>query len=182
MGHTHAVRAVSITPDGKRAVSGSYDKTCILWDLNTGKKLAKCIFPSSINTIALFPRGIFGGCSSGETFVLNVPKEIFKHGNGIITARQIWDFEHKHYQPISADCPFCGTRFSPPESVLNTIKKITKRAGLSPEQSPCLELPKEVWEEPGLKSECPQCGEELKFNPFIAGDYKSNKTWKFWKN
>ncbi len=39
MGHTEFVYAVSITPDGKRAVSGSEDKTCILWDLNTGEEL-----------------------------------------------------------------------------------------------------------------------------------------------
>ncbi|MCX6238204.1 MAG: WD40 repeat domain-containing protein, partial [Bacteroidia bacterium] len=36
-GHTSWVNAVSITPDGKRALSGSNDKTCILWDLETGQ-------------------------------------------------------------------------------------------------------------------------------------------------
>ncbi len=144
MGHKQAVNAVSITPDGKRAVSGSLDKTCILWDLNTGKKLGKFIFSDFIKTIALFPRGIFGGCSSGETFIVHAHRELLCPGIGIVTARQIWDFEHKNYQPISADCQYCGIRFSPPKSVLDTIKKITKRAGLSPEQSPCIELSKEV--------------------------------------
>jgi hypothetical protein len=52
---------------------------------------------------------------------------------------------------------------------LATIEGITKKAGLRPEQSPCLELPDEAWEEPGLLGFCPECGEELKFNPFIAG-------------
>ena len=69
----------------------------------------------------------------------------------------------------SADCPLCGHRFAPPASVLDTIEKITKKAGLKPEQSPCLELPDEVWEEPGLLGNCPKCREKLKFNPFIAG-------------
>ena len=28
---------------------------------------------------------------------------------------------------------------------------------------------KDIWEEPGLLSECPKCGEGLKFNPFVVG-------------
>ena len=35
-GHTHYVYSVTLTPDGKHAVSGSYDKTLRLWDLTTG--------------------------------------------------------------------------------------------------------------------------------------------------
>jgi len=50
-----------------------------------------------------------------------------------------------------------------------TIEEITKKTGLKPEQSPCLELPDAAWEEPGLLGNCPKCGEKLKFNPFIAG-------------
>ena len=38
-GHTDAAAAVAITADGKRAVSGSWDKTLILWDLETGRML-----------------------------------------------------------------------------------------------------------------------------------------------
>jgi hypothetical protein len=55
---------------------------------------------------------------------------------------------------------------------VETIETITKKAGLKPDQSPCLELPDEAWEDPGLLGNCPRCGAELKFNPFIAGgDY-----------
>jgi hypothetical protein len=138
---------MAITPDGKRAQ-----------------------FFAKYNVFAIksFPRGIVGGNTSGETIILHSHRELLCPGIGIITARQIWDFELKHYQPLSADCPFCGNRFSPPKFVLDTIKEITKRAGLSRRQSPCLELPKEVWEEPGLLSECPNCGEKLKFNPFVV--------------
>jgi len=61
---------------------------------------------------------------------------------------------------------------------LDTIEQITKNAGLASEQSPCLELSKEVWEEPGLLSECPQCGENLKFNPFIVDNKKREEVPK----
>lgn len=33
--------------------------------------------------------------------------------------------------------------------------------------------PDEYWEDPGLLGNCPKCGEPLKFNPFIAGDYEA---------
>ncbi|MEI2418823.1 hypothetical protein V6O07_00990, partial [Arthrospira platensis SPKY2] len=39
-GHSDSVQAVAITPDGKRAVSASGDKTLKLWDLETGTELA----------------------------------------------------------------------------------------------------------------------------------------------
>jgi WD40 repeat protein len=38
-GHTYGVRAVAITPDGRRDVSGSGDDTVRVWDLRDGKKL-----------------------------------------------------------------------------------------------------------------------------------------------
>ena len=39
-GHTCWVSAVAITPDGRRAVSGSEDRTLRLWDLESGKEIA----------------------------------------------------------------------------------------------------------------------------------------------
>ena len=40
-GHTSWVIAVSITPDGKRAISGSHDKTCILLGPGNGADTQK---------------------------------------------------------------------------------------------------------------------------------------------
>ncbi|MDT9226857.1 MAG: WD40 repeat domain-containing protein, partial [Limnospira sp. PMC 1279.21] len=39
-GHSGSVKAVAITPDGKRAVSASDDNTLKLWDLERGTELA----------------------------------------------------------------------------------------------------------------------------------------------
>lgn len=173
-GHTDWVNAVSITPDGQHLISVSSDKTCIIWNLESAEKVAVFNTISEIHSVTCFPQGVFGGELSGEIFILNAHKSLLSSQKGIVTARRIWDFEYNLYLPLSADCPFCGHRFDPPVSVLATIEKITNEAGLKPEQSPCLELPNETWEEPGLFGNCPKCGEELKYNPFIAERYLSN--------
>jgi WD40 repeat protein len=38
-GHKDTVYAVAITLDGQWAISGSWDKTCILWNLQTGQPI-----------------------------------------------------------------------------------------------------------------------------------------------
>jgi hypothetical protein len=65
-------------------------------------------------------------------------------------------------------CCWCGKRFPLAPKIHDVITAITRNAGLSPEQSPCLELPEEAWEEPGLVSECPLCRRPIKYNPFIV--------------
>jgi WD40 repeat protein len=39
MGHLDSVRAVAILPDGRRAVSGSVDRTLKVWDLHSAQEL-----------------------------------------------------------------------------------------------------------------------------------------------
>lgn len=167
-GHTDQVNSVSISPDGQKVFSCSWDYTCILWDLGTGKKLACFTSDSYISAQRICANNVLLGCES-RVVILNTAKNLLCSGSAITTTRQIWDFELQKYRELSADCPLCGHRFAPPASILATIDIITRKAGLRPEQSPCLELPKKAWEEPGLLGNCPKCGGELKFNPFIAG-------------
>ena len=42
-GHTDSVIAMAVTPDGKRIVSGSRDRTIRIWDLDTGEPIGKPI-------------------------------------------------------------------------------------------------------------------------------------------
>ncbi|MEO1331025.1 MAG: peptidoglycan-binding protein, partial [Pseudomonadota bacterium] len=55
-GHTGRVSSVAVTPDGSRALSGSYDTTLILWDLATGQALRTFEgHTSAVTSVALTP-------------------------------------------------------------------------------------------------------------------------------
>ncbi len=49
VGHTNAVSALAISPDGKLLASSGYDRTMRLWDLNSRKELhqSHCFPPAS---------------------------------------------------------------------------------------------------------------------------------------
>jgi len=168
-GHTKDIETFTITPDGKSVITGSYDNTCIVWNIEEGKMAAIYFSQEHVRTIDYYSCGILG-CNSNSIFLFHLGKDLLYPGYKIVTIRQIWDFELKIFLPFSADCPLCGHRFSPPDSILATIENIIKNAGLRPDQSPCLELPDAAWEDPDLLGNCPKCGGELKFNPFIAGE------------
>jgi WD40 repeat protein len=68
----------------------------------------------------------------------------------------------------TARCEWCGWRFNPSLVVLDAIYEITKSSGLTSEQSPCLGLALEAWDEPRLLSVCSFCHRPLRFNPFIV--------------
>jgi WD40 repeat protein len=64
-GHSAAVNALAISPDGQTFISGSNDKTVCLWDLNTGK----CLYTfygqaEAVLSVAISPNGkqIISGC------------------------------------------------------------------------------------------------------------------------
>jgi len=65
-GHSDSVNGVAVTPDGRRAVSASDDKTLKVWDLESGRTLVGlhcdaivecCTFAGARNIIAGDDRG-----------------------------------------------------------------------------------------------------------------------------
>ena len=57
-GHTSAVKCVSITPDGKTAISGSSDKTLRMWDIDTGQCLLTLEgLTESVECVSVTPDG-----------------------------------------------------------------------------------------------------------------------------
>ena len=168
-GHADVINSIAISSNGKLAVTGSSDKTCVLWDLRNQNKLAIFIANQGIECLALKRDNLVIGGNSGGIFFLKIPSYYHTGEEEVVTIKKSRDSIEGRFQNPTTKCSHCGYSFAPPASVLATISEIIKKAGLKPEQSPCLDLPDEAWEDPGLLGKCPKCCEALKFNPFIAG-------------
>ena len=55
-GHTHAVYTADFSPDGKLAVSGGWDGTIRLWDLESGEELSKIEGQGGVMSLSFSPR------------------------------------------------------------------------------------------------------------------------------
>ncbi|MFO7030763.1 WD40 repeat domain-containing protein, partial [Limnospira fusiformis CCALA 023] len=73
-GHSSVVNAVAIAPDGKRAVSASYDYTLKLWDLATGEEIASFTADRGFLACAFAPdgAGVVAGDDSGRVHFLRL--------------------------------------------------------------------------------------------------------------
>lgn len=69
-GHTGDVNSVAITPDGKRAISGSRDKTIRVWDLDMGKETTLFYADGMLESCAIQGNIIVAGDSLGRVHVL----------------------------------------------------------------------------------------------------------------
>ena len=58
-GHTDSVSSVAFSPDGRHIVSGSFDKTIRVWDVQTGGQVGNPLqgHTSSVNSVAFSPDG-----------------------------------------------------------------------------------------------------------------------------
>ncbi len=74
VGHSDAVTAVAIAPDGKTAISASDDKTLKVWDLLTGKEVASFSGEGAFNGCAFAPDGVtvVAGDASGRVHFLRL--------------------------------------------------------------------------------------------------------------
>jgi len=88
----------------------------------------------------------------------------------IVTIRQSKDVEKTDKLKFYTECPSCGNNFIPPAPILTFINTVVNNANLKSDQSPCLELSKEIWNDPRLQGICPNCKEQLKFNPFFLDE------------
>jgi len=57
MVHDGVVYSVAFSPDGKYAVSGSYDRTARVWDVMTGKEISRMVHTNLVNVVAFSPDG-----------------------------------------------------------------------------------------------------------------------------
>jgi WD40 repeat protein len=160
------IRAYEFSPNGRWIAFLSEDGLLRIWQWEKDGNLL--LFPGNarFETMAVSHTGqvIAVGDTGGRVSFLRPLKNVEPP---CITAMHLYRFKQGRYDDdATAKCSWCGKRFVPNESVCNTIK--TLNAYLTPDQSPCLELPDEAWNEPRLLSECPHCHAPLRFNPFIV--------------
>jgi hypothetical protein len=174
-------------------------------DAATGEEVACFLASDRINSIAAGPgcRRLSFGDENGNFYVL----ELCGSETGIPSVTSVYlyqaDSNSWDLQP-TARCEWCGKRFTPLDTVLDTIRDIAEDAHLTSDDSPCAKLPSEVWDAPLLLSECPHCQGHIRFNPFLVDKRSSTPTevlaqaesasdeqsitsrtlrswWKFWK-
>jgi WD40 repeat protein len=82
VGHTDAVSAVAVTPDGRRAVSASADRTLKVWELRAAARQLHTLagHTDAISAVAVTPDGRRAVSASWDK-TLKV-WEIEKHGSG----------------------------------------------------------------------------------------------------
>ena len=68
-GHSDSVEAMALLPDGRRALSGSADKTLKLWDLETGQCLATWQAESAVRRCAAVLDTIVAGTGTGSVLL-----------------------------------------------------------------------------------------------------------------
>lgn len=72
-GHQAKVTSIVVTPDGRKVVSGSYDRTIRVWDLDGGDQLAAIVLDGKITTVNITPNGstIVAGDILGSVYCLD---------------------------------------------------------------------------------------------------------------
>ncbi|HEY9702252.1 MAG TPA: hypothetical protein V6C58_07385, partial [Allocoleopsis sp.] len=57
-GHRSLVSSITVTPDGKKVISGSADNTLKVWELATGKELRTLTgYSNGVNSVCVTPDG-----------------------------------------------------------------------------------------------------------------------------
>jgi len=145
-----------------------------LWDIQNGRCIAVAHTRSYDKATQVSAHGDFAYATpegtAGLLHCTNYPVE-----TPIVTAGRLWLHAPGrlggHWdERITARCRWCGALFAASSQVLDVIEGIARDTDLPQEASPCLELPDAAWDEHGLLSECPDCGEPLQFNPFIVDE------------
>ena len=72
IGHSAIVRACAVSADGKRAVSGSEDKTLKVWDLDSGRCLGTVYGNGAFVSLALNRSRLVAGDIAGNVWMLEL--------------------------------------------------------------------------------------------------------------
>ncbi|MFY9556910.1 MAG: WD40 repeat domain-containing protein [Blastocatellia bacterium] len=157
--------ALAYSADGNFVVSLTWRDGVRVWDANSGEVVLRFI-GSGLKCVS------FGGCralacgdSKGRLYIL----ELVGLGldRAVVTSTYLYQSNRKQYeeQP-SAKCEWCGKRFTPSSSIIGAIQSITEHQNAT--ENRLYSLPDDAWDDPRLLSECSNCHQPLRFNPFVV--------------
>jgi WD40 repeat protein len=65
-----------VTPGGRHAISGSYDRTLKVWDVRTGQELGMFVLEGMVDCVGVAPDGvtILAGDRAGNAYCLQYVK------------------------------------------------------------------------------------------------------------
>ncbi len=168
------IRSAIITPDAGMAMAICGERTIKLWSLADGACIAMHHEDAPIRCLSNPAAGRFtAGTEAGRVIFFKWPqgrmsapfctpgriRHVYMNGEA-----GRWD------DKITAACPWCGARFPAHVATLEAIRRIGVQSHIAHDDSPCLKLPREAWEESALLSQCPACRKPLRYNPFIVDD------------
>jgi WD40 repeat protein len=90
-GHSNGVGFVAFSPDGRYALSGSWDKTTRIWNIDSGKELTQLISFTDGEWVVMTPDGYFNASPNGAKHI-NV-----RVGNNVYS---IDNFYEKFFNPV----------------------------------------------------------------------------------
>ncbi len=163
---------LDLLPDGKRMITGGNEETLQIRDIQTGELLAVLNHSAKATSFALKNNDLVVGDSMGNVIFYKLHQ--LEAAYAATESVRLWKYENSDWdEKITSKCEWCGIRFSTPDKILERINAISDLFPLSFDQSPCLELPPDIIDDPDLFSTCPECGKRLKFPPFIV----DNSRW-----
>ena len=174
-GAHQGIRCVIIMPDGQTAMSesgSSFEEGAERgWDLASGQCLAIFRTSGEVSTLSEISTGRQFGIGAGYGQVVLVTLRNVPFAPSCITAVRLWlsgtdGAQCRWDDELTTRYAHCGQPFVSQPSVLDAIHDLT--AHLTLDQSPSLELPPEVWDDPRLLVDCPQCHQPVGFNPFVV--------------
>jgi WD40 repeat protein len=187
-GHRGRVNGVAFDSDGSTLVTAGEDGTVRVWNVADGECLA--IYPahSPVRSVSSIRADARFACGTADGRVHFLTLRNRASGTPVITAARRFRiatdssvrrgddsplFEDGAKIPGAMDdaptfdCPWCGDTFGVGASTMETIDDWRT---LLPDDAPSLELAHlaDAFADDGLKTSCPGCGKQLRFNPFIC--------------